>query len=369
MQNPIYKTALTARRAGISVLPIRPDGSKRPALHSWREYQQRFPSVWEIEEWFAHPHHGLALVTGSISGGLIALDFDDPDTFEAWRDRVRAKRRLNDLYQYIAEGYEEKTPKGGRHLLFHCPEAWKLERKQGNRKLAARPVLPPQRFETLVETREEGGLIIVYPSHGNVHPSGRPYYLLRGSCASIRTISAELREQLYDSVRAFDETPRIERKASPMFSPGKSVPHKPSIGSRPGDLFVEATTWEQLLVGWDCSPPKLNHAGHLERYLRHPGKGGPGANVTLNADGTDRLFCFSPSVGLPMNRYLDRFQFYTYWNFGGDFSLATLALAKQGYTRREHNYVDNMKHYTCVNRKEEDYEKESENTPCKDCCL
>jgi Bifunctional DNA primase/polymerase, N-terminal len=336
MQNPIYKTALTARGSGISVLPIRPDGSKQPALHGWRQYQQRFPLVWEIEEWFAHPRRGLALVTGSISGGLIALDFDDPGTFEAWRDRVRAKRLLNDLYQYIAEGYEEKTPKGGRHLLFRCPEAWKLECKPLNQKLALRSAPPPRRFETLAETREQGGIIIVYPSHGDVHPSGRPYYLLRGSCVSIRTISAELREQLYDSVRALDETPRVEPKALPtlMSYPGKSVPHKPSIGSRPGDLFMEASTWEQLLVGWDMSEPKLNHAGHLERYLRHPGKVGPDANVTLNADGTDRLFCFSPSVGLPINRYLNRFEFYVYWNFSGDFSLAARTLAKQGYAKR-----------------------------------
>src|SRR5215472_1878371 len=178
-ENPMCKTALAARQAGISALPIRPDGTKQPALHSWRYYQQEIPSIQEIEAWFAHPHRGLALVTGSVSGGLIALDFDDPDTFNAWRERVQASRMLDEIYRSIAQGYEERTPKGGRHLLFRCPEAFQQERKPGNQKLALRSVPPPKRFETLAETREQGGIIIVYPSHGKVHSSGRPYYLLR----------------------------------------------------------------------------------------------------------------------------------------------------------------------------------------------
>lgn len=312
-ESPACKTALTALRAGISVLPVRPDGSKQPALTSWRIYQQERPLPEEIEEWFTHPRRGLALVTGSISGGLIALDFDDSDFFDVWRERVRSERALSDLYTYIASGYEERTPKGGRHLLFRCPEAFEQERKPGNQKLALRPAPPPKRFETLGETREEGGLIIVYPSHGNVHPSGRPYYLLRGSVADIRTISTAQREQLYDSVRAFDETPDVKPyqktcSPSPVFSPGK--PMSP-VGERPGELFMRdpGVTWESLLVGWDISNPQLNRDGYLERYLRHPGKVGSGANATLNADGTDRLFVFSPSPGLPTSRYFTKFEF------------------------------------------------------------
>jgi putative DNA primase/helicase len=323
-----------ALHAGISVVPIRPDGTKQPALPSWREYQRRLPEDEEIKEWFAHPRRGLALVTGEISGGLIALDFDDPHTFEAWREHIRKSPRLFDLYRSIAQGYEEKTPKGGRHLLFRCPEVFDLERKPGNLKLALRPVPPPQRFETLIETREEGGIIIVYPSHGNVHPSGKPYYLLRGSITSIKTITAIEREQLYASVRELDEVPAPKRvepdRMVPM--PGTGKPTAP--GERPGDLFTAESTWEQVLVGWDISEPKLNGSGYLERYLRHPGKVGPGPSCTLNADGSDRLFCFSPSVGLPMERYLNRFAFYAYWHWGGDFSQAARALAEIGYSRR-----------------------------------
>jgi hypothetical protein len=36
-----------------------------------------------------------------------------------------------------------------------------------------------------------------------------------------------------------------------------------------------------------------------------------------------------------MNRYLNRFEFYAYWHWGGDFSQAAGALAEMGYTTRK----------------------------------
>ncbi|GCE32031.1 hypothetical protein KDA_75150 [Dictyobacter alpinus] len=339
-QTPACQVALAALEAGLSVLPIKPDGSKQPAVSGWKNYQQFCPSVEEVETWFRHPHRGLAVVTGYVSGGLVALDFDDPKTFEAWRKLIRCNAGLQALYEFLAEGYEEKTPKGGRHILFRCPEAFQKERRPGNQKLALRPVPPPQRFETLVETREEGGLIIIDPSRGAVHPNGKPYVRLRGSVSTIRTISAVEREQLYASLKTLDEAPELVKvEPARVFQsrPGSWTPRVSVPGERPGDLFMAdpINTWESLLVGWDISEPALNAAGYLERYLRHPGKAGPGPNCTLNADGTDRLFCFSPSVGLPMGRYFTKFEFFAYWFWGGDIAAAVRALVEQGYTTRK----------------------------------
>ena len=91
-QSPTFQVALAALEAGMSVLPIRPDGTKQPALPGWKRYQQEIPSQALVEEWFRHPQRGLALVTGHISGGLIALDFDDLATFDAWLKRIRRDR-------------------------------------------------------------------------------------------------------------------------------------------------------------------------------------------------------------------------------------------------------------------------------------
>src|SRR5258708_3044761 len=54
-----------------------------------------------------HPQRGLALVTGHLSGGLIALDFDGLATFDAWLKRIRREQALYALHEFIASGYEE----------------------------------------------------------------------------------------------------------------------------------------------------------------------------------------------------------------------------------------------------------------------
>jgi putative DNA primase/helicase len=330
---PAYQVALTALEAGIGVLPMRADGSKQPALMGWKEFQRRLASPSEIRSWFRTPHLGLALVTGSVSGGLAALDFDDAATFSSWLALIQRDPQLSRLYEFLAAGYEERSPKQGRHLLFRCPGV-----VEGSQKLALRPVCGPQRFETLAETREEGGLIIIDPSRGGVHPSGRPYVRLRGSVSTIRTITVEERTRLYESVRAFDEVPptaRPCRESSGAFQPGSPhVQGQADAGQRPGDLFDAdpGVTWESLLIplGWDLT--RTDEKG--EGYWRHPGKVGPTHSATTNADGTNRLWCFSASSGLPTERYLTRFEFYAFWHHGGDFKAAAKALAALGYTTR-----------------------------------
>src|SRR5438876_10417025 len=107
-QSPTYQVALAALEAGMSVLPIRPDGTKQPALSGWKRYQQEMPPQALVEKWFRQPQRGLALVTGYISGGLIALDFDDLATFHAWLRCIQHEQVLPDLYEFIASGYEER---------------------------------------------------------------------------------------------------------------------------------------------------------------------------------------------------------------------------------------------------------------------
>lgn len=330
--SPAFQIALSALEAGISVLPIRPDGSKQPAVSRWKHYQQEQPTEAEVQAWFlGHPQRGLALVTGWVSGNLIALDFDDPAMFAVWQQRVRHDPGLCDLYNFIATGYEERTPKNGRHLLFRCPAS------EGNQKLALRAVPEPQRFQTLAETREEGGLIIIDPSRGAVHPTGRPYVRLRGGVATIRTIAAEQRALLYASVRAFDEVPPQPQRAPRLMQPrcptfchaeGSSREH------RPGEIFERdpGVTWESLLIplGWQLVRTDANG----ESYWRHPGKRGLTHSATTNADGTNRLFCFSASPGLPTECYLTKFTFYAWWYHGGNFKEAARVLASQGYTTR-----------------------------------
>src|SRR5260221_11599228 len=79
----VYRTALVACAVGISVVPIPPNGSKRPACRC-RTYQHRRATLRELARWFRHTPQGLALVTGVISGGLELLHFDTLDSYQTW---------------------------------------------------------------------------------------------------------------------------------------------------------------------------------------------------------------------------------------------------------------------------------------------
>ena len=103
-QSAAYQVALAALEAGVSVLPIRPDGTKQPALPGWKRYQQEMPTEALVEEWFRNPQRGLALVTGHISGGLVALDFDDLVTFDAWLRHIQSEQALHALYEAVGLG-------------------------------------------------------------------------------------------------------------------------------------------------------------------------------------------------------------------------------------------------------------------------
>lgn len=326
-RSPMLQTALTALEAGISVLPIRADGSKQPVLPGWKGYQRVRPTVTEVERWFRHPGFGLALVTGQVSGGLVAIDFDDPATFQRWIAGLQQDRSLLALYDYVASGYEEMTPKGGRHLLFRCPEG-----VEHNQKLATRVALPPQRVQTLVETRAEGGLIIVDPSRGKVHPTGRPYLRLRGGLQHIRVLTPDQREALYASLRRLDERPRPSpASARSVVVPPASrrIPSDAAL-NRPGDLFNRSVHWKDILLphGWTFVRTQKDGEG----VWRRPGKEPPGVSATTNYGGSDLLYVFTSSTIFPAERAYTKFQAYALLNHGGDFSAAARALARLGYT-------------------------------------
>lgn len=312
----VHHTAMQAATARISVVPIRPDGTKRPALPGWREYQKRRASTMEVDRWFSAGASGLALITGSVSGNLEALDFDDRHIFEAWLRRVHEHPVLTALYEHVSWGYLEATPSGGRHLLYRC------ETIGGNQKLASRPTGSGR--DVLIETRGEGGLIIVAPSRGRVHPSGKPYTLLRGGVSSIRTITSHQRSLLFAVSRSFDTMPPPDLTPRPA---KRSFPLEQDH-PRPGDLFNQQVSWEEVLLphGW-----QLVRTVQEEAHWRRPGKRGPGISATTNHDGSDLLYVFSTSTMFEPERGYTKFHAYALLNFNGNFSDAASALAEQGY--------------------------------------
>lgn len=343
----VRDTALAAYEAGLCVVPPREDGTKAPATeyvtraalvkrfgpeiadsilagrdagHTWKHWQYERPTPQQLKDWYAGGRAGVGTICGAIAGNLEAFEFDDRDTYKAYRDTAEAAG-LGDVVERLEDGYLEESPSGGIHWLYRCTEI------AGNTELAKRPRpdLGPHRYDVLIETRGEGGYVILAPSGGRVHETGRPYRLLRGSVATIATITPEERAALWELARAFDEMP----KPAGDEPAGATIGTATADGPRPGDDFNARATWSEVLepFGWNL----IYRRGDTE-FWRRPGKD-RGISATINAPGVtaDRLYVFSSSTAFEARRSYTKFAAYAVLNHGGDFTAAAAELGRRGY--------------------------------------
>jgi hypothetical protein len=314
----VLSTARAAAAAGISVIPIRADGTKRPAIPTWREYQDRCANTAEIERWFLAAGVGIAFVAGVASGNLELLDFDARDIYQAWRDRMK-QEGLGALVERIARGYLEQTPKG-MHLWYRCREI------EGNQPLARIPC-PSHGFKTLIETRGLGGYGIGAPSGGQVHPSGEPYRVLEGSITTILTITVLERQKLFAVARTFNEV-REAKARSPISDHPAFHDPGPLDGDLPGHIFNRQASWEEVLVphGWRLLKVE-DGEGYWTKNLD--------PHATTNYRGNGLFYVFSTTTKFDPGVGYSKFAAYTLLNYGSTspeaFRAATRDLAKKGY--------------------------------------
>jgi hypothetical protein len=313
---PIIGTALqTLLSCGLSVIPIRPDGSKA-ALVPWHPYQQHQARADEVQDWltrFEPLDFGLAIVAGPVSGNVEVLDFDDLTVAEPWA-RIVEEVQPGLLEQLV----EVHTPRPGMSLWYRCATI------AGNHKLAE-GVRADGTKTTLIETRGRGGYAIIPPTPPSCHPAHRPYTIGHGTLRAIPTIAPEARERLWNTARLFHTGPppvpqgqhTIQRDRQPT-------------GDRPGDLFCAAVCWHQVLEphGWTY----VNHTGDLNRW-RRPGKT-HGVSATSGLTEKDLLYVFSQNAGpLEAGQLYDKFRAYVWLAHDGDFPRALHAISLMGYRR------------------------------------
>jgi putative DNA primase/helicase len=315
-----YKTALLGQGLGFWIVPPKEDGTKAPDVDTWRSQGAVRPDEDQIDRWYLQDSRdGVGLVCGAASGNLEAIDFD---AVEAYDEFVSTARDLGwgDLIDKIEDGYLERSP-GGVHWLYYCSEIG------GNDKLARRSKLPDEmkhpkdRIKTLIETRAEGGYIIIAPTSGAVHETGRPYVLERGSLRSIVTLTPDERRDLLALARTFDQMPEQPRQEAPTSRESRQG------AGRPGDDFVSRSTWEDVLTphGWRA----VRRTG-TETFWRRPGKD-RGQSATTNYHGSDLLYVFSSSTEFEAERGYNRFSAYSILEHNGDWGAAASALRTQGY--------------------------------------
>ncbi|MDS4058643.1 MAG: bifunctional DNA primase/polymerase [Candidatus Contendobacter sp.] len=310
--------ALSAHAAGLCVVPPRMDGSKAPFSRTWKAFQQARPDPDQLRRWYSDGLTGIGAIPGAVSGNLEVLEFDEGETYFHFKD-VADEAGLGPIIARLEHGYVESSPSGGRHWLYRCAEIG------GNTKLATRPDGRDDHgrplIKTLIETRGEGGFIILAPSCGRVHPSGRPYKLLGGGFSTIPTLAPEERRELFALARTFHiPDPAKIRDSDPR-------PAGAATGERPGDAFNARARWSDVLEphGW---MPLYERGG--THYWRRPGKG-KGVSAATNWQGRDYLFVWSSSTPFETETPITKFAAYAVLEHGGDLKAAAKALAGQGY--------------------------------------
>ncbi len=296
--NELYLTACKYVDAGFSVIPLKLNGKKEPALSSWKEYQKRLPFAKELWDWFETPK-GIGIVTGAISGGLEVIDFDmgtlkDP-ALSMLPDSLVAKLAI---YQ---------TP-GGWHVAYRCDEIC------GSKKLAMwePPCSASQRENghrdgtggqsvgkgVRIETRGEAAYIVGAGSPLAVHPTRRPYRRHAGpTLFELGKITPDERRLIWRAAMSFDCG--IDHEAEAV-KRGQAKAKRLHYGkqqadtSTPWDWFDRFGNWDDVLDGW---------VRVSETKFRRPGKSHGISASLVEVDGVELCTIFSTSVDIPNGSY------------------------------------------------------------------
>jgi hypothetical protein len=77
--------ALSYRDRRLCVIPIAAGTKNPPPGVRWKQYQTARPTESTLRRWFGNGKaHGIAIVLGEVSGGLVCRDFDSLAAYESW---------------------------------------------------------------------------------------------------------------------------------------------------------------------------------------------------------------------------------------------------------------------------------------------
>ena len=244
--------------------PARAD-SKAPARDGWRNKEG-----WEPPTDLSY-NGTYGLLMGERSGNMEMLEIEgravNDGTAENFFDRLNAAG-LGDIWAEI-EQFQVFSPSGGAHYYYRVSDG----RAAPNTKLAFDE--NPERPETLIETRGEGGFVV---GPGSVTSDGRKWQLANGAHPeNVAVITAEQRDAIFEVARSLDR--RIRRSPE---TPVDSILRAGNSGDDLRDWIVEKIGVAELLegMGWEIEGGN----GHGGLLLTRPGKD-EGTSGELKDDG------------------------------------------------------------------------------------
>ncbi|MBQ9128394.1 MAG: DUF3987 domain-containing protein [Thermoguttaceae bacterium] len=278
-------------RAGLNVLPAI-KAEKRP-VGSWQTFQtQRRPVDGAFDRCDA-----LAVVCGAVSGNVEILDFDaGAADFDDWCQRVAELDA--DAAQALFSCVLETTQSGGKHLAYRCETP-----VDGNLKLTTRTV--DGAAKTTIETRGEGGIVIVAPTAG--------YNVVRGDWAALPVVSSATRKTFLDAARSLSDAPKEPSKTAPSTAP--AAPRSTFSGDSIADELRTNGELQRRLTakGWRY----VETRGDNEHW-RRPGKTDDGASATYSLSKGCFYVFSSNAAPLEPDRAYSPLQVIAALDFNGD---------------------------------------------------
>ena len=188
----LSKIAKSYTKCNLSVLPIKDD--KRPAVPSWKQYQETIIKHNDIDILFSKPKvKGIGVVCGSVSDNLEVIDVDckNDKSGELW---IKYSSLIMDCDPILFKKLIiAKTINGGYHLYYRCDQI------SGNTQLAKN-----LNHNVLIETRGQGGYVVAPPTNN--------YEFIQGDFLDIPIINEKERSLLLSIAKSFDESELIVPK-------------------------------------------------------------------------------------------------------------------------------------------------------------
>jgi putative DNA primase/helicase len=296
---------------GLSILPVhQKGGSIRPLIQKWQTGTQITKNNLST---YVHAN-AWGIVTGSPSGNLEAIDFDE-----------KHRKGIYELYVNLLpkEGRDllatlpiSTTKNGGFHVLYRCKEVF------CNTKLAK-----TKTGEVMIETRGEGGFVFEYPT---------PKYKFVNRLSLLHEITPEERSILLDTAKKLnEETKNVgeqERGKSQISTETKIIKYNNTSNEETiFDEFNNRNEWADILIplGW-----KKIGTSREEIFWQRPGKTDGSISATENYKGLGLLHMFTTSSDIPDGRSYNKFQIYSLLKHGGDNKKALSAIKEEGYGKK-----------------------------------
>lgn len=303
---------------GISVIPVKADGSKSPALTGWRKYSNELPDDATLVKWFGTPGElvGVGVPAGPASGNLVVLDFE----FQGESAYFEWVQRLPEDLRKVADSLPTvSTPSGGRHLWVRLTEP------QPGGKLARYA-----NGKTKIEVRGEGHQVLAPGCPVECHRSGKLYEWVNDDPKFVELDADEWAALCEHAAMCNEHTPPEQPR-------DRDSRGTPAGTDSPGNDFNARGTWAETGLfdqGWSWSRKCGEDKGFLTRPGKESGISASVGMVSSKETGYPFLYVWSTSTDFAPETPYSRFAVYAMLKHKGDFSEAAKDLMRLGYGER-----------------------------------